>query len=321
MRKGILSLLALSLLTSCMGGGEPTHDNTQPQVINPQDIKATVESLDEFSLKTMMEQLTGVQPVNLSVGNFKIAERGSASGRGLTQQYLMSSFTAMGLETSYHDFTSSAGKAGRNVEAILRGVPGGRHLYVSAHMDSVSNAGANDDASGISAILMMARALRQSKPRDTIHFVAFDLEEDGLIGSYYYVRDRVLPQEAAQPGSVMGVIQSDMIGHASSARRIVWTDCDDAPELKNALFDAVEELDLNLASEEGCAGRSDHERFTDQGFQAVFAIDDTYYGLYPWYHEPTDTLDKVNLNFLLEVTRALTGAVMRLTFPAAESPA
>ncbi len=63
------------------------------------------------------------------------------------------SFEKMGLPARILEFTSE-GRPRFNVEATLRRTKGEKHLWVTAHLDSVHNAGANDDASGLVSTLM-----------------------------------------------------------------------------------------------------------------------------------------------------------------------
>jgi Zn-dependent M28 family amino/carboxypeptidase len=47
-----------------------------------------------------------------------------------------------------------------------------------------------------------------------------------------------------------------------------------------------------------CLGRSDHEQFWDAGLPAAVMTDSAKYDNYPWYHEPGDTIDKLNIPYL-----------------------
>jgi hypothetical protein len=115
------------------------------------------------------------------------------------------------------------------VEATLHGTGDRKHLWVTAHLDSVYTAGANDDASGLVSILMTAKALMQIHPEHTVHFVAYDLEEVGLVGSSHYVRSTVrsiLEQEG--DGAIIGDLQSDMIGYEEGAFDAAIGTCEQA---------------------------------------------------------------------------------------------
>jgi aminopeptidase S len=147
--------------------------------------EAAAAGIDEASIRTHLSRLTGASPAPLSSGAVTIAERGSVDGRRAAAEYMEESFEEMGIPARILEF-SAGGRRGFNVEATLRGEEGGRHLWVTAHLDSVHNAGAEDDASGLTSILLTAGALKELEPENTVHFVAYDLEEVGLIGSSHY---------------------------------------------------------------------------------------------------------------------------------------
>ena len=138
-----------------------------------------------------MEHLTGASPVSLEGGKkTTISERGGEKGRKAAAEYMQASFEEAGVPARILEFTSGADR-GYNVEATLKGSEGDKHLWVTAHMDSVGNAGANDNASGLVMLLLTARALKQLELEHTVHFVAYDLEEVGLVGSNRYVYTEV----------------------------------------------------------------------------------------------------------------------------------
>lgn len=87
----------------------------------------------------------------------------------------------------------SGEKTSYNVVATKKGTKNNKTtksdiIYITGHHDSVAGApGANDDASGTSVTLELARVLK-NLPTDTkIHFVTFGAEENGLLGSQQYV--------------------------------------------------------------------------------------------------------------------------------------
>ena len=121
-----------------------------------------------------------------------ISERGSEDGRRAATQYMDEYFEAIDIPARILEFTYGS-RRGFNVEGTLEGTEGEKHLWITAHLDSVYNAGANDDASGLVSLLVTARALKQLNPQHTVHFVAYDLEEfyepeqASLVGSSLYV--------------------------------------------------------------------------------------------------------------------------------------
>jgi Zn-dependent M28 family amino/carboxypeptidase len=104
--------------------------------------------------------------------------------------------------------------SGAKATITVNNVPAGATVWVTAHLDSVGNAGANDDASGLVSILMTARALERLDLEHTVHFVAYDLEEVGLIGSSRYAGSVVRSiHEQEGERAIIGNINCDMIGY------------------------------------------------------------------------------------------------------------
>jgi len=80
-------------------------------------------------------------------------------------------------------------------------------IVVSAHFDTVSNSsGADDNGSGTALLLEVARVLSQFRFGCTIEFVAFNAEEDGLVGSNHYAQQALQSDE-----DILLAINIDMI--------------------------------------------------------------------------------------------------------------
>jgi Zn-dependent M28 family amino/carboxypeptidase len=205
---------------------------------------------------------------------------------------------------------------GFNVVATLHGAGGEKHLWVTAHMDSVHNAGANDNASGLVSNLMTARALKRLKPEHTVHFVAYDLEEVGLIGSSRYVGSTVSAiREQEGERAIIGNLNSDMVGYEAGRSDAVMGTCDQAGTIDDALLRASKMLDSPIDLREVCLGRSDHEHFWDTGLPALVLTDGAIYDGYPCYHKPCDTLDKLDLSYLRSMIRLTAAAAALLANP------
>jgi len=317
----VVSALALGALLGCGGpeGADNAPSTTQPaqttstdqpeeeasNLVPPNIAKTMAAEIDKASIRGHLAHLTGTSPVPLSSGAVTIAERGSVNGRRAAAEYMEESFEEIGIPARVLEFTSDD-RRGFNVEATLRGSGGEKHLWVTAHLDSVHNAGANDDASGLVSILMTARALKQLDPEHTVHFVAYDLEEIGLIGSSHYVRSTVRSiRERGGERAIIGNLNSDMIGYEVGEFNAVVGTCDRAGPIDDALFRASKMLDSPIELREVCLGRSDHQHFWDAGLPAVVLTDGAVYDGYPCYHEPCDTIDKLNVSYL--------GSMIRLT--------
>lgn len=333
MRHGITTTLvvflvcALGALVGCATEEEGAGNapSTTPQTteetskVEPPDVAEAVSAeIEESSIRTHLSHLTGTSPAPLEGGAVTIAERGSVDGRRAAAAYMEGSFEEMGIPARILEFTSDYGR-GFNVEATLRGDGDEKHLWVTAHMDSVGNAGANDNASGLASILMTARALKRLEPEHTVHFVAYDLEEVGLVGSSRYVGSVVRSIHEQGDRAIIGNINSDMVGYEPDRFDAVIGTCDRAGPIDDAFLRASEMLDSRIKLREVCLGRSDHQHFWDAGLPAAVLTDGSVYDGYPCYHERCDTIDKLNLSYLRSVIRLTAVATAVLATPQSES--
>lgn len=114
--------------------------------------------------------------------------------------------------------------AGRNTDEVI---------VVSAHHDSVSgNVGADDNASGVVAILELARLFAKRKPRRTLRFISYGVEERLSIGSYLYMRSLSAAERKRlvccinfdTVGSPVGSDQAQIVGDTALARLVekIW---------------------------------------------------------------------------------------------------
>lgn len=152
--------------------------------------------------------------------------------------------------------------------------------------------GADDNASGAAALMMLGESLREAYdelPEDasarSIVFAAFDAEESGLNGSRHYVRN---PPHDLEDISLM--INFDMIGRVVNDRLSI-TGADTAEGMDEWLDPLFEASGLEIVRQEGMrGGGSDHASFYQQGIPVLFAICADFHDD---YHTPDDTPDKI----------------------------
>ncbi len=202
---------------------------------------------------------------------------------------IAAAFESLGLAVELHPFEWQ-GNTFYNVVATKFGVFWPSEQYViGAHYDSANNPGADDDASGVAGLLEIARVYSQYDTAYTLKFIAFDLEERGLVGSEAYVADH-------RADDVRGMIQLDMIAWDVGAYR-VWIEPVGPPpsgELAEQLGAAVDEYggDLRYAIR-SIWGGSDHDSFGDAGYAACCATERLCYSN-PCYHRDCDSIDEPN---------------------------
>lgn len=249
-----------------------------------------------------------------------------------TAIYLSQQFTRYGLAVTSHRFDVR----GESYENIVGTTPASDHraapLILAAHYDTVSGSpGADDNASGLTVLLEVARRLKQTVLTRPVQFIAFCLEEEDLSGSRAYVARLT---ETGQ--SVYGAIVLECVGYASGqegSQKIPPGIPVAVPSIGNFLAVIGNQASASLTSTVAQAmsssvpvvplivpgngellpdaRRSDHTAFWEQSFPAVM-VTDTANFRNPHYHRSTDTIDTLNLTFLAAVTDAVTNAVLAL---------
>ncbi len=265
-----------------------------PLPFAPLKIDATflVQSLREFS-------------GDLPIATGRIQERGSVRGREAGQAYLKEEFSKLGLKVEEQCFSSGSYK-GCNILGILPGKTN-QVLVVSAHADSEKNAGADDDGSGISSLLAIAKSMKSSAWNMTIHFVGFDLEERGLLGSKAYVKEQIKLKTPLKAN-----INLEMLGYDSDndgAFHVIDCRRKESQNLVNLVKQSASER-KSLKVSPYCTNRSDHASFWNAGIPAV-VISQNFFGGdgNPCYHASCDTFDKINTTYLYNLVD-LAGSVV-----------
>jgi hypothetical protein len=175
--------------------------------------------------------------------------------------------------------------------------------------------GADDNASGTAGVLELARLFNAQKPKRTIVFMAFSGEEEGLLGSNYYVNHPLLPL-----ANTVAMINMDMIGRMKDQRLIIGG-VGTAKEWRDTISaDADKAFQLTL-NEDGF-GPSDHSSFYAKQIPVLFF----WTGTHNDYHKPSDTSDKIDyadeariLEMVARIINRLDSADKRLTYTIAKS--
>lgn len=216
---------------------------------------------------------------------------------------IQAEFISYGYETHFETFTYW-GHTGYNIIAELPGTTRPNEIYIiGAHYDSVDNPGADDNASGVAGVLEIARVLSQYESEATIRFIAFDMEELGLIGSDDYA-------SAHSFENIKGMISLDMIAHDpnNNSRALLYGRSTSNP-LKQALASALVEYAGITPTIQGTMDASDHAPFEWQGFQACLLIEYDVWNN-PFYHQWNDSVDtpgNINYTFATNMTRGVAG--------------
>lgn len=193
----------------------------------------------------------------------------------------------------------------RNVVATLPGTKpdyARQSVVVGAHYDHLGTGhpGADDNASGVAALLELARAFASGPPPDrTILFVAFDSEEEGRLGSRRFVED--LKRDGIE---VRGMINLDTVGRLG-AGKILVLGTGTASEWVHVFRGAGFVTGYPVEGVASDPGGSDQVSFQEAGIPAV----QLFTGPHLDYHASGDTSDKVDAAGVAKVAAVAREAV------------
>lgn len=245
--------------------------------------------------------------------------------------YLVEQFRTLGLEPLFKDSflqpipARESGKVqGQNVGALLRGSdPALRDewVIVSAHYDhlgmrgSTMYPGADDNASGVAMMLEVARCFTQGaeKPKRSVMFLGFDLEEVGLFGSRYFIEHMPVPLDR-----VSLFITADMIGRSLAGvcdGYVFVMGSEHAPSLRPWIEEAASRrtsLKVGLlGSDLLLIDRSDYGPFRSRKVPYLFFST----GENPCYHTPEDVPETLDYPKLESISRLICDVARRAAGP------
>jgi len=316
MKRLVIAVVGVALVMSVVTGvGRPRLDGTVAEPAQAQS-DITAESV-------------GAHIAQIEGARHALGTQAERTKLGEVAGYVHTQLDALGLSVQEDPVTYS-GATFPNVIGTLQGtVCPGVSFVVGAHYDSVGGTpGADDNASGVAAMLEIARLLSVQSFQPSIQFVSFSFEEDGLIGS------RQMAVEAGAAGrDIAGVLVLDMIGYTCDEPGCqtyppgvsgpdvgnfisVVGNTASAPLLQTfteASASAVPALPVSPLEVPGNGGSttrgSDHAPFWDQGYAALLVIE-TVYLRNPNYHHPSDTLSTLDLSFAADVANATLAALV-----------
>jgi Zn-dependent M28 family amino/carboxypeptidase len=235
-------------------------------------------------------------------------------------------------DTFYHSFKSTIDNEEfelRNIVCKKKGIDE-KLIMVCAHYDcimeckedSVSRApGANDNGSGVSAIIEMARVLANENLRHSIQFVFFSGEEQGLLGSKSYAK--YIKENGMD---LYRLVNLDMIGYPFFAPDTVIIERDNNTNVKH---NQVRENDTesiefgkimkDMTSAVGLQFHldsiydSDYEPFEAKGYVVIGAYDGSADSIKnPHYHSSSDIPENIDWDYLTSVTKLVLATVLKI---------
>ncbi|MFJ9413101.1 M28 family metallopeptidase [Streptomyces sp. NPDC101227] len=317
-------------------------------------IAAVREAITPASLRGHIARVSGAAPL-VEGESLKVRSRDASSAdNALVVSALVRRLHDLGLVVRRHEF-SWRGHRLSNVEAEFRVAAADSAVLVTAHLDSTAARGeffdsgglpraydpaidpapgADDDGSGIAAVMAAAECLSAMvadgrAPTRTVRFVLFNAEEQGLVGSKAYAR------AAASAGDkIAGVLQMDMIaGFQGGPRTMEIHTGSSVPGPVVGASDALGGLVTRAApavasgfslqvlagSADPAAGRSDHASFHERGWAAAAICENFFDDTAPatgtrQYHKPGDTLfdEDHDTDYAAAIARTVAAAALTL---------
>lgn len=306
-----LSLFFVLLQTfSCKGQTE----NTTEQSLQEVEVKSKL-----FDADALLERVRF-----LSLDSLKGRRTGEKGGL-IARDYVVSQFKKNGISPLLSEYTQPFSFEGRrdkityegaNVLGLIKGTEHPeKYVVISAHYDhvGVNNGeiynGADDDASGTSAIIAIAEYLQKNPPKHSVIIAAFDAEEMGLRGAAHFLEANTIPKE-----QIALDINLDMVGRNNNNELYVV-----GTNLYTQLQPAITDLELpenfklsvghdGLDGKDNWVSSSDHGPFHRQEIPFLyFGVED-----HKDYHKPTDDFEFIQPEFYAKAVAVIISVLERI---------
>lgn len=287
-----------------------------PARVNADRLVADVETLSSAPFEGRLPGTPGSHRAQqLILGRFR--ELGLQPVGGTYQQkFSFTHHSIKGIVMPGRHYTNEFPDATNLMGVIDGSAERDRFIVVSAHYDhlgvrdGVLYPGADDNASGVAAMLASAEYFSQHRPRSSIVFIAFDGEEEGLQGAHYFVEHAPFDLK-----KVMLEINLDMVGRGDNNELYV-AGTTETPALRDPVAAVARGRNLRLlfghdrplylsGRVESWVQSSDHGAFHDHGVPFLyFGVED-----HPDVHKPTDTADKIPRGFFVEAANLVVDVI------------
>ena len=296
----------------------PSTAHFFPEAITPDPtIQYMMDQVTQAQVYQYDGDLSGEWPVTVGGEPYTIYTRNTNSGTPIQKatQFVGEHLAGLGMDVEYHQW---GGSTYPNVIGEITGLTNPDDIYIiCAHIDDMPSygdaPGADDNASGVVAVMLAADILSQYQWGCTLRFAAWTGEEQGLNGSYAYAQ-----RSYNQGENIVGVLNLDMIAWDNLGGPDIDLHADSSipPTLQLAqLFaDVVDAYDLDLIPEivPNGTGASDHASFWDFGYTAILGIEDMD-DFNAYYHTSSDLLQYLNMPYFTDFVKASVGTFAHMS--------
>ncbi len=273
-------------------------DTDETEMAKTANLKKNISFLASDDLKG---RLTGSKEetvaANYLVNQFKSLKLKPHNGKNYIQEFNYK------VKLNPHDTIANSGvdNTGKNVIAFLDN-KANKTIIIGAHYDHLGlnehynstkmnsageiHNGADDNSSGVSGVLELARMYSQNKAIEKVNYIfaLFSGEEDGLMGSKHMTETlkNMYP-------NVITMINMDMIGRLNEKKELTVGGIGTCPEFKS-IVEINKPAGFNITLDESGIGPSDHTSFYLKDIPVLFF----FTGTHSDYHKPSDDEDKIN---------------------------
>ncbi|MGZ0015605.1 M28 family peptidase [Yeosuana sp. AK3] len=275
-----------------------------------QSVEKHTKSQELFNEKALLQNIK-----TLSSDAFE-GRRTGTKGAAMARQYIINQFTFHNVlplnktfEQSFSFNNNQKRYLGTNILGFIKGTENPEiYIVISAHYDheGIKNGliynGADDDASGIAALISFAEYFKNNPPKHSVILAAFDAEELGLEGSKYFVNNSVIPLK-----NIMVNLNMDMISRSEKNELFaVGTRYNETLKEVISNFKTLHGVRL-LHGHDGDDNldnwtfSSDHASFHKKGIPFLyFGVDD-----HADYHTPNDDFENIQPDFYKESVKII----------------
>lgn len=244
------------------------------------------------------------------------------AGNLVARNYIVNEFLSQGLEVTLQPFSfERKGTAydAFNIITIIKGTENpDDYIAITAHYDHVGIGkaiendsiynGADDNASGTAALMVMTNYFKENPPKNSLLFIALDAEEMGLQGAKHFVENK-------GNKNIILNINMDMISRSES-NEIYICGTRFTPALAK-YFKTIPEGAFAIKFSLGHDGLDGKDNWSTQSDHFYFYrnnIPFLYFGVedHPGYHKPSDEFSKINSTFYYQTVQFITNTIAEL---------